>query len=98
MLAPTVEAGPAEVAAAAAEAGTPYVVLASSPKGYAAHAADMVAGLREAGVGKVLVAGRAAELGDGAPPTDGEVRLGIDVVAFLDTVLDTLGAPKGADR
>ena len=96
--APTVQAGPGEVAAAASAAATPYVVLASSPKGYAAHAAGMVTGLRDAGVATVLVAGRAAELGEGAPPTDGEVRLGIDVVAFLDSVLDTLGAPKGADR
>ncbi len=94
-----VESGdPAEVAAAARVAQTPYVILASSPKGYVAHAAAMVTGLREAEVDRVLVAGRARELGKGAPPTDGEVRVGTDVVAFLGTVLDTLGAPKGATR
>ena len=96
---PVVESGdPVEVAAAARAAETPYVVLASSPKGYAAHAAAMVTGLREAEVGQVLVAGRARELGEGAPPTDGEVRVGTDVVALLGAVLDTLGAPKGATR
>ena len=97
--APTIESDdPRDVADAAAGADTPWVVLCSSAKGYAAHAAAMVAGLRAAGIGQVLVAGRARELGDGAPPTDGEVRLGMDVAAFLDGVLDTLGAPKGASR
>ncbi len=96
---PTVESGdPVEVAAAARAAETPYVVLASSPKGYAAHAAAMVSGLRQAGVADILVAGRARELGADAPPTDGEVRVGTDVVALLGSVLDTLGAPKGATR
>jgi hypothetical protein len=46
----------------------------------------------------VLVAGRARELGADAPPTDGELRVGTDVVAVLGSVLDTLGAPKGATR
>jgi len=89
---------PAEVAAAATAAETPYVVLCSSPKGNAARGAAMAAGLRAAGVGRVLVAGRARELGDDAPPLDGEIRIGIDVVATLDALLDQLGAPKGADR
>ncbi len=97
--APTVESGtPADVAAAAATAGSTVVVLCSSKSGYAAHAADMVTGLRAAGVGRILLAGRSRELGEGAPPTDGEVRAGMDVVAFLRGVLDTLGAPKGATR
>ena len=97
--APSVGSGdPAEVAAVASTAQTPVVVLCSSAAGYAAHAADLVAGLREAGIGQVLVAGRARELGEDPPPTDGEVRAGIDVVAFLGSVLDTLDAPTGAAR
>ena len=58
-----------------------------------------MASLRSAGVGRVLVAGRATELGD--TTVDGEVRDGIDVVDFLAELLDlldTLGAPQaGAD-
>ena len=61
-----------------------------------------VASLRSAGVGRVLVAGKAAELGD--TTVDGEVRDGINIVDFLAELLDlldTLGAPgatqAGAD-
>ncbi|HYN29039.1 MAG TPA: methylmalonyl-CoA mutase subunit beta [Dermatophilaceae bacterium] len=93
----TVEGGPAAAAEAASEAGTPVVVLASSPKGYAVHAAEAVAGLRAAGVGRVLVAGRSRELGDAAAPVDGEVRDGLDVVALLGDLLDTLGAPTAPE-
>lgn len=78
----------------AAEAGSPVAVLASSAKGYAEHAAEAVAELRAAGVEHVLVAGRAAELGDAAGLVDGEVRDGMDVVALLDDLLDRLGAPE----
>ena len=42
---------------------------------------------------RVLVAGRASELGDAADLVDGEVHDGIDVVAFLSDLLDRLGAP-----
>ena len=66
-------------------------VIASSPKGYAAHAADAVATLREAGVPTIFVAGRAKELG--ATSVDGEIYDGMDVVAFLSGLLDRLGAP-----
>ena len=79
----------------ATDAGSPVAVLASSPKGYAEHAAAAVAELRAAGVERVLVAGRARELGDDAGLVDGEVRDGIDVVAFLSDLLDRLGAPPG---
>lgn len=67
------------------------VVIACSPKGYATYAADAVAALRGAGVGQVLVAGRAKELGD--TTVDGEIFDGMDVVAFLNDLLDRLGAP-----
>ena len=79
-------------AAADATATNPSVaVIASSPKGYAAHAADAVATLREAGVPTIFVAGRAKELG--ATSVDGEIYDGMDVVAFLSGLLDRLGAP-----
>ena len=45
---------------------------------------------------RVLVAGRASELGDDADLVDGEVHDGIDVVAFLSDLLDRLGATAGA--
>ena len=81
-----------ELAAADAAATNPSVaVIASSPKGYAAHAADAVATLREAGVPTIFVAGRARELG--ATSVDGEIYDGMDVVAFLSGLLDRLGAP-----
>ena len=80
-------------ASAPTDAGSPVAVLASSPKGYAEHGAAAVAELRAAGVERVLVAGRASELGDAADQVDGEVHDGIDVVAFLSDLLDRLGAP-----
>lgn len=87
----TVEGTPADVAAEARSRHTDVVVLASSPKGYSAHAADAVKGLRDNGIEVILVAGRAKELGETA--VDGEVRDGMDVVAFLDDLLTRLGAP-----
>lgn len=79
-------------AAADATATNPSVaVIASSPKGYAAHAVDAVATLREAGVATIFVAGRAKELGE--TTVDGEIYDGMDVVAFLSGLLDRLGAP-----
>ncbi|WP_240917801.1 hypothetical protein [Phycicoccus sp. HDW14] len=44
----------------------------------------------------MLVAGRAAELGD-ADLVDGELFDGMDVVAFLGELLDDLGAPAEGD-
>lgn len=88
-----VEGDAAAVAAEASARHTPVVVLASSPKGYAAHAADMLDGLRVASVDTILVAGRAAELGDRSGDVEGEVRDGMDVVAFLDDLLARLGTP-----
>jgi methylmalonyl-CoA mutase len=73
--------------------GAPVAILASSAKGYAEHAPSAVAELRAAGVKRVLVAGRAKELGEHADLVDGEVFNGMDVVAFLDGLLDELGGP-----
>jgi methylmalonyl-CoA mutase len=72
------------------DAGSRVAVLASSPKGYAEHGAAAIDELRAAGVERVLVAGRASELGDAAGLVDGEVHDGIDVVAFLTDLLDRL--------
>jgi len=86
------------LAAAGVRAGdeaSRVAVLASSPKGYAGHAAAAVRDLRGTAE-RVLVAGRASELGDDADLVDGEVHDGIDVVAFLSDVLDRLGATAGA--
>ncbi len=76
-----------------AEAGGPVAILASSARGYAEHGAAAVDELRAAGVDTVLVAGRRSELGDAADLVDGEVRDGMDVLAFLDDLLARLGAP-----
>ena len=76
----------------AADEGSPVAVLASSPKGYAGEGAAAVAELR-AVVDRVVVAGRASELGAAADLVDGEVHDGIDVVDFLSDLLDRLGAP-----
>ncbi len=50
------------------DAGSPVAVLASSPRGYAEHGAGAVAELRAAGTQRVLVAGRATELGEASRP------------------------------
>ena len=94
----TLEGTPGEIAAEAGSRHTSVVVLASSPKGYAAQGADAIAALREQQVDQVLVAGRKTELGDAAGEVDGEVRDGMDVVAFLDDLLTRLGAPAEGDE
>lgn len=76
----------------ATDEGSKVAVLASSPKTYAGEGQAAVADLRAA-VQRVLVAGRASELGDAADQVDGEVHEGMDVVAFLSDLLDRLGAP-----
>lgn len=73
-------------------AAGPVAVIASSKRGYADLAEASVSSLRAAGAERVLVAGSAKEVGDTA--VDGEIRDGMDVVAFLEHLLDTLGAPQ----
>ena len=75
--------------------GSPVAVLASSAKVYADDGAAAVAELRADGAERVLLAGRSRELGGAAGLVDGEVYDGMDVVAFLDDLLDRLGAPPG---
>ncbi|MFQ6173325.1 methylmalonyl-CoA mutase family protein [Oryzobacter sp. R7] len=75
---------------AAVEAGSPLAVIASSRTGYAEHAAQAVADLRDSGATHVLVAGGARELGDDSGLVDGELFDGMDVVAVLDDLLTRL--------
>ncbi len=69
----------------------PMVVLCSSAKGYAEHAGAAVAALREAGAGRIWVAGRAAELGPEVQ-VDGELYDGVNVLELLGSFLDILDA------
>lgn len=83
---------PEEIAAAFKEHGSPMAILCSSAKVYAAQAVDVAKALREAGAKKVLLAGSIKEIGDGdASVFDGTVAMGMDVVAFLNETLETLG-------
>ncbi len=76
--------------------GAPVAIIASSKKGYEAAAEASVTALRDAGAGRVLVAGSARELGD--VTVDGEIRDGVDIVDLLTDLLDSLGAQQaGAD-
>lgn len=96
---------PEELAAEAAD--RPLVVLCSSAKGYAEHGEASIAALRGAGVSQIWVAGRARELPDGVVrdhpgrssagdelSVDGELYDGVDVVALLTHVLDTVEANR----
>ncbi|MBR7743059.1 methylmalonyl-CoA mutase small subunit [Phycicoccus sp. BSK3Z-2] len=77
----------------------PVAVLVAGRGGYADGAREEVERLRAAGVGHVLVAGRADELGDDADLVDGELYDGVDVVALLGDLLDRFtDATDGAQR
>ncbi|WP_336249478.1 methylmalonyl-CoA mutase family protein [Stomatohabitans albus] len=83
---------PEEIAAAFKENGSPMAILCSSAKVYASQAVDVANALKEAGAEKVLLAGNIKEIGDGdASVFDGTVAMGMDVVAFLNETLETLG-------
>jgi len=85
---------PAEIVAKAKELGTPVVVLASSAKVYAAQAVAAARAAKDAGL-TVFLAGRKTEVGEGADDViDKEIYDGMDVVAFLNDTLDTLGVAK----
>ncbi|WP_130011421.1 methylmalonyl-CoA mutase family protein [Serinicoccus sediminis] len=82
---------PQVFATALQELGPPVAILTSSADRYAEHGPAVARALREAGARRVLLAGSERELGsDAAPLVDGTVRAGMDVVAFLDGLLDTL--------
>ena len=94
---PEVEGGSTEEIVEAWKAsGTPVVALCSSAKVYAAQGFEVAKALKEAGAAKVILAGNIKELGD--VNTDGvidsTIALGMDVVAGLSDVLNTLGVNK----
>lgn len=86
--------GSAEEIAAKAS-GQKVAVLASSAKVYAEQAVPVAQALKDAGVEKVYLAGQLAEAGE-APEGlfDGTIAMGMDVVAFLESVFETLGVAR----
>ena len=86
---------PEEIAAAAAASGAKMAILCSSAKVYAAQAIEVATALKAAGVETVHIAGRRTEIGaEDTSVIDGEVFDGMDVVAFLEGALDTIGVAK----
>ncbi|CAI9404170.1 MULTISPECIES: methylmalonyl-CoA mutase small subunit [Aestuariimicrobium] len=89
---PTGDGGVDEVVAAFRASGSSVAVLCSSAKVYAEHGLEAAQALKQAGAGKVFLAGNLKELGaDDTSVIDGTVAMGMDVVAFLTSVLDQLG-------
>ncbi|MCB0872685.1 MAG: methylmalonyl-CoA mutase small subunit [Actinobacteria bacterium] len=88
-----VEAESADLGAEVSDAGASLAVLCSSPKTYAELAADAIATLRAAGVGTVYLAGSPSELAD-PDAVDGHIRMGIDIVETLHTILDRQGVAR----
>lgn len=85
-----------EIVAAWQASGTPVVCLCSSAKVYAASGFEVAKALKDAGAQQVLLAGNIKELGDvdTAGVIDGNIAMGMDVVAGLSSVLDTVGVNK----
>ncbi|HEU0101708.1 MAG TPA: methylmalonyl-CoA mutase family protein [Mycobacteriales bacterium] len=83
-----VPTAPHDVAEAAG--GRPVAVVAGADKDYAESGAAAVQSLRDAGVSRVVVAGKAKAL----PEADDAVALGADALAFLTDVLDRLEVPR----
>ena len=78
-------AGPAGAAASPTVA-----VVAAAPATNAEQGEPVAAALREAGVGHVAVAGKAAELAS----ADSAIATGDDVIAFLTDLLDAMGVSR----
>lgn len=87
---------PEGIAAQAKEAGARIAILCSSAKVYAEQAIDVARALKDAGVEQVWIAGKKSETGADDVDTviDGEIFDGMDVVGFLTSTLDELGATK----
>ena len=70
--------------------------LCSSAKVYAAQGLEVAKALKDAGAQQVLLAGNIKELGDvdSSGVIDGTIAMGMDVVAGLNSVLETLGVNK----
>ncbi len=85
------EAGPTEsadeVVKAFTDAGTPVAVLCSSDKVYDERAAETASALRDAGAGRILLAGRPPEE---IPGVDGYLYAGCDALAVIDDVYRAL--------
>lgn len=94
---PMVEGGTTdEIVAAWKASGTPAVCVCSSPKVYASEGFGVAKALKDAGARQVFLAGNIKELGDVNTEgiIDGTIALGMDVLAGLSGVLDTLGVSK----
>ncbi|MDF2977336.1 MAG: Methylmalonyl-CoA small subunit [Actinomycetospora sp.] len=76
---------PQEIATAFRDAGTPVAVIASSDKVYDQHAAAVAAALRDAGAGRILLAGKKDVDG-----VDATLYAGCDAAAVLRDTLDEL--------
>lgn len=84
-----------EIVEAYKASGTPVACLCSSAKVYAAQGLEVAKALKDAGATKVLLAGNIKELGDvDTSVIDGTIAMGMDVVAGLGDVLDTVGVNK----
>ena len=85
-----------EVVKAWQASGTPVACLCSSAKVYGSIGVEAAKALKDAGAARVLLAGNIKELGnvDTAGLIDGTIALGMDVVAGLKDVLNTLGVNK----
>ncbi|GAC68723.1 methylmalonyl-CoA mutase family protein [Gordonia soli] len=75
------------IATAVTEAQTPVAVLCGTKKRYAEDGPAALTAARSAGVGRVLLAGPAAEWPDGDDAPDDSLRVGIDAVTVLDALL-----------
>ncbi len=86
----------AEIVEAWKASGTPVACLCSSGKVYASIGVQAAQALKDAGAAKVLLAGNIKELkgADTAGLIDGTIAMGMDVVAGLNDVLNTLGVTK----
>ena len=85
-----------QIVAAWQESGTPVACLCSSAKVYAVQGLEVATALKKAGAQQVLLAGNIKELGDvdSSGVIDGTIAMGMDVVAGLNGVLDTVGVTK----
>lgn len=94
---PSSEGGtPDEIAAQATAAGAKFVILCSSAKIYAQQAVDVARALKQAGVPTVYLAGNRKEAASDEvnDVIDGEVFMGMDVVAFLSEAMDRMGVAR----
>lgn len=94
---PSSEGGtPEEIVARVKESRAQYVILCSSAKIYAEQAVPVARALKEAGVPTVYIAGNRKEAASDEVNDwiDGEVFMGMDVVAFLSEAMDRMGVAK----